>query len=485
MRHPLFHRTDAGTGWLSRGRRESPESPVLDDGSRVAVIGGGPAGSFFSYFLLLFAERLQKEIEVDIYEPRNFSAIGPAGCNMCGGIISESLVQMLAAEGINLPVTVVQRGLDSYVLCTEGGTCRIRTPSTQKRIAAVHRGGGPRGRHGQSWESFDGHLLNLAVGKGAKHIQKRVTHAAWNQGKPEIQIPGEPPRVYDLLVGATGINSPDLQLFEQFGFGYKRPSVAKTYITELSFGAESITKEYGDAVHIFLLNIPELDFAALIPKGDYVTVCMLGHPIDRQIVSRFFAHPSVRRCFPEGWQVPADACHCSPKMFLRQASHPFADRVVLIGDSGTSRLFKDGVGAAYRTAKAAARTAIFSGISAGDFRRLYMPECRSIQRDNRFGRLIFAAAHAARRWNIPARVVLETVRREQARDDREKRWSQVLWDIFTGSARYRDVFLRCLHPGMIGGILMGAAHVLWRGFEEPIALTPPVSKNRPQGSNPA
>ena len=37
----------------------SPDSPVknsasslkLDDGSRVAVIGGGPAGSFFSYFL--------------------------------------------------------------------------------------------------------------------------------------------------------------------------------------------------------------------------------------------------------------------------------------------------------------------------------------------------------------------------------------------------------------------------------------------------
>lgn len=29
----------------------------LDDGSRVAVIGGGPAGSFFTYFLL---SRLRK-----------------------------------------------------------------------------------------------------------------------------------------------------------------------------------------------------------------------------------------------------------------------------------------------------------------------------------------------------------------------------------------------------------------------------------------
>jgi flavin-dependent dehydrogenase len=67
----------------------------LDDGSQVAVIGGGPAGSFFSYFLLDSANRLGIDVTVDIYEPRVFSKSGPAGCNMCGGIISESLVQML------------------------------------------------------------------------------------------------------------------------------------------------------------------------------------------------------------------------------------------------------------------------------------------------------------------------------------------------------------------------------------------------------
>jgi hypothetical protein len=53
------------------------------------------------------------ELEVDLYEPRDFSSPGPAGCNMCGEVISESLVQLLAAEGIELPPTVVQRGIDS------------------------------------------------------------------------------------------------------------------------------------------------------------------------------------------------------------------------------------------------------------------------------------------------------------------------------------------------------------------------------------
>jgi 2-polyprenyl-6-methoxyphenol hydroxylase-like FAD-dependent oxidoreductase len=75
----------------------------LGDGSQVAVIGGGPAGSFFSYFLLDMAARIGMDVHVDIYEPQDFSRFGPAGCNHCGGIISESLVQILATEGINLP----------------------------------------------------------------------------------------------------------------------------------------------------------------------------------------------------------------------------------------------------------------------------------------------------------------------------------------------------------------------------------------------
>ena len=38
----------------------------LVDGSRVAVIGGGPAGSFTSYFLLEMADRADLEIEVEM-----------------------------------------------------------------------------------------------------------------------------------------------------------------------------------------------------------------------------------------------------------------------------------------------------------------------------------------------------------------------------------------------------------------------------------
>ena len=96
-------------------------------------------------------------------ESRKFAVPGPAGCNMCGGIISETLVQNLAIEGINLPTGVIQRGIQSYVLHTDVGVARIATPLEEMRIGAVHRGAGPKDAKEQRWESFDLHLQQKAI----------------------------------------------------------------------------------------------------------------------------------------------------------------------------------------------------------------------------------------------------------------------------------------------------------------------------------
>ena len=145
----------------------------LQPDSRIAVLGGGPAGSFFAYFLLDAATRADLGVSVDIYEYRDFTVPGPQGCNMCGGIISESLVQFLATEGISLPPEVVQRGIGSYTLHTDTGSVRIATPLQEKRIGAVHRGPGPRDQKVAVWDSFDGHLQRLAR-VGAQLVVRQV-----------------------------------------------------------------------------------------------------------------------------------------------------------------------------------------------------------------------------------------------------------------------------------------------------------------------
>jgi hypothetical protein len=42
---------------------------------------------------------------------------------------------------------------------------------------------------------------------------------------------------------------------------------------------------------------------------------------------------------------------------------------------------------------------------------------------------------------------------EQLQEDSPRRMSGVLWDLFSGSASYTDVFLRTLHPAYVGLLL--------------------------------
>lgn len=428
------------------GKRTPPELS-LEDGSRIAVIGGGPAGSFFSYFFLKMAQAMGTSVQLDIYEPRDFSRPGPAGCNMCGGIVSERLVQSLAAEGIYLGPNVIQRSIDSYALHMDVGDVRIATPFGEKRIAAVHRGGGPRGIKEMTIGGLDGYLLELAAGVGARVIPQRIDGLSWDEGRPHVKTQKGEAATYDLVTVAVGVNSSAVKLFEEAGLAYKPPRATKTYICEFCFTRDMIRREMGHSMHVFLLNIPRLEFAALIPKGDYVTLCMLGRDIDRDLVREFLEAPEVKRCLPPNWTPPPDFCHCSPKINIGSAKEPFADRIVFIGDCGATRLYKDGIGAAYRTAKTAARTAIFQGVSAENFRQHYWPVCKDIERDNQIGQFVFAVTRQIQKRMFARRGVWLMVSREQRNHHSPRRMSTVLWDTFTGSAPYKSVLLRTLHPG--------------------------------------
>ena len=433
----------------------------LKSGSRIGVVGGGPAGSFFSLFLLQMADTAGLDIDLDIYEPRDFSVPGPQGCNMCAGVISESLVQSLAVEGINLPETVVQRGIDSYVMHTAAGNVTIATPLEEMRIATVLRGSGPPKQREMKWKSFDGYLLQLAVAKGAKVLRNRVTNIGWNDGRPEVQLKDGQSRRYDLLVGAVGVNTASLGVFEKLGISYRRPGTKRTLVAELAMDSDFISSVPGNSLHVFLMNLPGLEFAAMAPKGDYVTLCLIGNGVNREVADQFLQHPAVRRSVPEGVLSAARVCQCSPWASLGNATHPFADRLVLIGDCGVSRLNKDGIGSAYRTAKAAARTAVFEGIAGQDFYRHYWPICQSISRDNRYGRAIYLIAGGVQGKAHPTVGMLRTAHDEQSQHGQKRRMSMVLWDTFTGSAPYREVFVRTLHPYFLGRFLWNSS-TWWR-----------------------
>ncbi len=193
----------------------------LSEGSSIGIVGGGPAGSFTAYFLIEMAERAGIDLDIDIYDAKDFLTIGPAGCNHCGGIVSESLVQYMAADGINIPPSVVQRGLDSYVLHMDAGSVHIETPLHEKRIAAVYRGSGPRGiEPGMTvGDSFDNYLLSLAGSRGAHVVRERVDSVQIVDDLPLVTTRQGTEKEYELVVGAVGANSPAEKIFGSAGTG--------------------------------------------------------------------------------------------------------------------------------------------------------------------------------------------------------------------------------------------------------------------------
>jgi len=62
-----------------------------------------------------------------------------------------------------------------------------------------------------------------------------------------------------------------------------------------------IRRELGYSMHVFLLDIPRVEFAALIPKGDYVTLCMLGDNLDKELVAQFITADSDDNVHPSSF----------------------------------------------------------------------------------------------------------------------------------------------------------------------------------------
>jgi len=428
---------------------DNSEELALKDGDRIAVIGGGPSGSFFAYFTLKMARMMGLEIKITIFEPKNFLAQGSAGCNHCGGVISELMVQSLAVEGIHIPTSVVQRGINSYQLYTERGDVRIETPAHEKTIASVYRSGGPKGLEVENKDSFDNFLLQAAVKEGAEHVPQSVERVLFENGKPVLYSDKEVLTRADLVVGAFGVNGRKAPNFEGKDFGYKNPAITKTAIAEIALDPKYISDKFGDSIHLFLLPIKNLKFAAIIPKTSHVALCMLGKKLDRARVNEFLAHPKVRQLFPEG-ELEKLACMCLPLMNVGAPTKPFGDRAVMIGDAGSTRLYKDGIGAAYFMAKSAAKTVVMNGVGEKHFRENYMPDYKSLITDNRFGSFLFWFTDLFREYRFLTSVMLSVVKKESRDLNYENKiLSSILWDMFTGNERYKEVFYRAIRPELI------------------------------------
>jgi flavin-dependent dehydrogenase len=403
----------------------------LRNGSRILIVGGGPAGSFFALAVLRFAREAGLDLHVTIYEPRDFAQPGPKGCNMCAGIIPGFVLQEMRALGLDVPPGVVQSPIDSYVLHVAAGTLHAAAPDRGAHAVSVYRGNGPRHSGYTSSVSFDGFLLREAEKRGAYVVRERVEEVCLTPQRWVRSSTGR--NGCDLVVLATGVNASGLTIR---GGNYAAPSARAMAQTEIFLGEEEVRRRLGSSIHVFLPRAAGLAFGTLVPKGAFANLSLLGKDLGPRSVGQFLRLPEVAAVLPPG---PQRVCACHPRIAVSAGRAFWGDGFVAVGDSAVTRLYKNGIGTALVMALQAARTAVHMGISRQDFTRGYGPLCRRIARDNLFGRLLFAVTGLLRRDGPFARAYLDTIAREQERPVVQRTLSRILWGMFTGSDSYRGL----------------------------------------------
>jgi flavin-dependent dehydrogenase len=465
----------------------SSQSVSLRDDDCVAIVGGGPAGSFFAIHLLREAKRLHRRLDVVIVEKRGLTDLGADGfqcwgCNFCAGGISPRLNGILEELGLVVPEEVIQGRIDYVWIKGQWKNFRLRVPKGM-RMYSVFRGSLPSRRSGKP-EGFDGFLLGEAVKKGARILYGKVEaidYAA--SGMPRLRVRTKSGEEAALEAGfvavATGINSHGgrdyrddalIVSLQRLNPAFVPGKSRKAFIFELEVGEDYLARHMHREIYFieYASKHLALEHTALVPKGRFLTVAMIGKSIDeavlagdsQQIVHGFLALPQIERILP-GIEAARLACACAPRMTVTTAKSPFGDRFAIIGDAVGSRLNKDGLFSAHVTASRLAQTVLEEGIDKEALARGYGKAIEWLAADNRFGRMVFGASRVAFTRPVLSRITYQAFATEcKVRDERSRPLSAVLWKIASGTADYREVLRDMCSYGVLRSVFAGAALTL-------------------------
>jgi flavin-dependent dehydrogenase len=470
----------------------NPKQTPLEDGGTVVVIGGGPAGTFFSIHLLRRARELRRRVRVVIIERRHrsqgqdggSSTAGWSGCNCCAGGLSPRLNDVLNRLDLQLPEDVIQSRIHSITVQGYWKNIELHVPDSREMLS-VFRGVRPVSRADRQ-HSFDAVLLERALAEGAELIGGEVVDAERaERGRPVVRYHvgrEEATLAADFVVFAAGVNetaevcrpSPSLVcVLGRLVPNYQLPRLRPTLIFELESPSGKTPNLEG---HLHFVEYGStalrLEMCSLVPKRGYITVVLVGPSIDaspgpaenKRIIDEFLQLPQIRQLLLPGTRLRT-ACVCNPNLVVSSARQPFADRVAAIGDMATSRLYKDGILSAHHTGSALAETLLGRGVDRQSLQTGYAPTIRSFRRDNRFAAVVFFLHRIVFSSSVLSRVLYQAIITERkAKVAEQRRLERILWNIASGDDPYEVTFRAMIHPAALWLILSGGLWVTLRNY---------------------
>ena len=374
---------------------------------------------------------------------------------MSAAVIASTLHAKLKKDGIQIPEEIIRQEIKGYFFQTQEYGIELYKPQRNEnsRILAVYRGNGPLySTHTQS-HSFDACLLKHVIYQGVNVMHEPVQELKLStEIKNHVTILYGKQKPYremdaDLVVGAFGINSSIIDKIAGLNFGYIPPKTIKTCQMEIPLSETFIKNSFKDRIHVFAIGRKPFRFASMVPKGNYITVSLVGvRDLTKQDLIDFLNLPVVRKKLPHDWKMPENFCMCIPRITLSHAKKPFTDRFVIVGDASISRIYKNGIESAYITSQFAAQAAFENGIAKEDFANYYYkPSRKLLAMDNLLGSLILILSDFVTKLNWLVKARLSYVK------DKRGSWiadhlNSLLWNMVTGDAPYKKILVQALNP---------------------------------------
>ena len=346
---------------------------ALPDDSRVVIVGGGPGGVACGLLLQRLAEDAGRRIRLTILEGKQFSEARHH--NLCAGVMTAPLPDLLTARlGVNFPGHLEHREIVGYIL--HGPHDHLVMDEREPSIA-VRR------------VQFDDYMLQAARARGVEVVRARAVDLDFHADRVVVYTESSPFEA-DVVVGAFGMDEGTAAVFARTT-GYRPPEALASAVTRFHPGPEAMAA-FGTRIHAFLGNYEGIEFGAVTPKDDHLTINIAGRGVTGEHMAAFLGQPEVKGILPDLGRgaagEPADLRVFKGRFPCSLAHRYYGDRFVIVGDAaGLVRAFKGkGVTSAVTTGMRAAEAIFHAGVTESAFAQHYARANRDITGDLVYGR---------------------------------------------------------------------------------------------------
>jgi flavin-dependent dehydrogenase len=419
---------DTRPGMTGSGR---PNSVGLRDGGRVVIIGGGPGGVACGLLLQRLAWEANRRIDITILEGKQFS--GARHHNLCAGVLTPPLPELLAKRlQVILPPSLDGREILGYILHSDHEQLPMDEHEPSIALRRVQ---------------YDNYMLESARKRGLRVVTARAVDLEFHSDRVVVYTESAPLEA-DVVVGAFGMDEGTAAIFAR-ATGYRAPDALRSIVTRFHPGPEAMAA-FGPRIHAFLSNSPGIEFGAVTPKDDHLTINIAGGEVTGEHIAAFLARPEVRAVLPGGGRGPRlDPTDFDPfkgRFPCSLARRYYGDRYVLVGDAaGLVRAFKGkGVTSAVQTGIRAAEAIFHAGVTEAAFGDHYARANRDITGDLIYGQSMRQLVRLSTRMGL-IDPVLRAARQSPA-------LREALLGAVSGNLSYREVYRDMLRPDAVAAI---------------------------------